>query len=185
MRGFSVVGFALLGMLLLGSTLAQGPMKVDLEELEDAAERAASDDWITRAETGTRIVPDLDFLMVISPDESWILFGEPVDGLDVETYKLYILSTADFTMRTISEQALDAVFSHDSKYLFVATGPHPIIFDLKKGSGTVLVNIESGLENYPVWLSQWSEDGSELVIHQQARFDDASEPRAWKVNITR
>ncbi|MBN2381049.1 hypothetical protein JXM67_14725 [candidate division WOR-3 bacterium] len=157
---------------------------IDLVELSDASERASSPGWLDHANTGARTVPDLDFHMVISPDQRWILFGDPVEGLDVETYKLYVLSVSDFKMRTVAAQVVDAVFSPDSRFLFVATGPNPIIFDLAKDVGTVLVNIESGLENYPVWVSEWSQDGTELVIYQQARFDELAEPRAWKVTLT-
>ncbi|MBD3286347.1 hypothetical protein GF359_07325 [candidate division WOR-3 bacterium] len=169
--------------VLIGASLSAEPMDMELTELDDTAERASLKAWFEHAETGARLVPDLGFLMVISPDERWILFGEPTGELDVETYRLYVLSTTDFMMRTICEQALDATFSPCSRFLFVPTGPHPVIFELAKGTGTALGNIESGLESSPVWVSEWSEDGTEMVIHQQARFDDASEPRAWKIVI--
>lgn len=179
-RGFLI---AVLFFCMPFSSRALETADVDIEELEDAEARSASPDWLKHVDTGERTIDGLDILLVASPDEKWMLLGKPVEGLDVITYELYLLSTVDFKIRTLSTQAVDATFSPASDFLFVATGPHPIIFNLEKMSGTVLANIQSGLENYPVWVSEWSDDDTELIIHQQARFDDSSEPRAWKIII--
>jgi hypothetical protein len=155
----------------------------DVAELEDAAARSASKDWLDHAETGQRVIQGLDFLLIISPDSKWILFGQPVDGLDVVTYKLFLISTANPQLISLTDQALGATFSPTSEHLFVATGPNPVIYDLAIMHGVVLTSISSGLENYPSWVSQWSEDGAELIVYQQLRFDDRSSPRAWRVKL--
>jgi hypothetical protein len=156
----------------------------DVVELDDAAARSASDDWLDHAETGQRVIEGLDFLLVISPDSRWILLGQPIeDGLDVLTYKLFIMSTANPQLISLVDQALWASFSPTSEHLFVATGPNPVVYDLEDMRGVVLTKIRSGLENDPCWVSQWSEDGNVLVIHQQLRFDDRSAPRAWRVQL--
>lgn len=153
-------------------------------ELEDAATRSASDDWFDCAETGQRVIEGLDFLLVISPDSKWILLGQPIeDGLDVVTYKLFIISTVNPQLISLVDQALWATFSPTSEHLFVATGPNPVVYDLEDMRGVVLTKIRSGLENDPCWVSVWSENGSVLVIHQQLRFDDPSAPRAWRVQL--
>jgi len=161
----------------------------DVVELEDALERSATEKWLDQAETGQRVVEGLDFLLVISHDEQWILLGQPIEeeegeeGLDVVTYKLFIVSTANPQLISLVDQALYATFSPTSDYLFVATGPNPIVYDLEDMRGVVLTAIRSGLENYPCWVSQWSNDGKVLIIHQQFRFDDSSAPRAWRVEL--
>ncbi|MBA7617274.1 hypothetical protein ES703_24588 [subsurface metagenome] len=156
----------------------------DVVEFEDALERSASEKWLEHAETGQRVIEGLDFLLVISPDSRWILLGQPIeDGLDVITYKLFLISTANPQLISLLDQAVGATFSPTSDYLFVATGPNPIVYDLEDMRGVVLTAIRSGLENYPCWVSQWSKDGKVLIIHQQFRFDDSSNPRAWRVEL--
>jgi hypothetical protein len=156
----------------------------DVAELEDAAARSASKDWLDHAETGQRVIEGLDFLLIISPDSKWILLGESMeDGLDVITYKLFLISTTNPQLVSLTDEAVGATFSPTSEHLFVATGPNPVIYDLAIMHGVVLANISSGLENYPCWISQWSEDGAELIIHQQLRFDERSSPRAWRVKL--
>jgi|GEM_PF-5725019 len=156
----------------------------DVVEFEDALERSAAEDWLEHAETGQRVIEGLDFLLVISPDSRWILLGQPIeDGLDVITYKLFLISTANPQLISLLDQAVGATFSPTSDYLFVATGPNPIVYDLEDMRGVVLTAIRSGLENHPCWVSQWSKDGKVLIIHQQFSFDDSSNPRAWRVKL--
>lgn len=179
-------------MILVSPTFSQDRLELvgfDVVEFEDALERSATEKWLDQAETGQRVVEGLDFLLVISPDEQWILLGQPIEeeegeeGLDVVTYKLFIVSTANPQLISLVDQALYATFSPTSDYLFVATGPNPIVYDLEDMRGVVLTAIRSGLENYPCWVSQWSNDGKVLIIHQQFRFDDSSNPRAWRVKL--
>lgn len=158
----------------------------DIEQLADAAERSSSTSWFEHAETGQRVIygEQTDIIITVSPDERWILFASPTEGgLDVVTYSLYLLSTGDFKMRLVSKEALEGVFSPASNYLFIATGPSPIVYDLEKQVGYTMTEILSGLENHPCWVAQWSQDGKELLLHQQLRFDDAASPRAWKITM--
>lgn len=161
----------------------------DVVEFEDALERSASEKWLEHAETGQRVIEGLDFLLVISPDSKWMLLGQPIEagegegGLDVVTYRLFIMSTTNPQLISLVDQALYATFSPTSDYLFVATGPNPIVYDLEDMRGVVLTAIRSGLENHPCWVSQWSNDGKVLIIHQQFSFDDSSNPRAWRVKL--
>ena len=171
-------------LLIFTPSVAKALETIDVDIVEiDVPDTVDPETWFEEYDSGARTVEGLDFLCVISPDECWMLLGKPVEGLDVITYELYILSTEDFNVRILTKQACYAFFSPTSEYLFVATGPSPIIFDLARNSGTVLMNIQSGLENYPVWVSEWSADGKELIVHQQKRFDDSSEPRAWKITL--
>jgi len=123
----------------------------DVVEFEDALERSASEKWLEHAETGQRVIEGLDFLLVISPDSKWMLLGQPIEagegegGLDVVTYRLFIMSTTNPQLISLVDQA--------------------------------------GLENHPCWVSQWSNDGKVLIIHQQFSFDDSSAPRAWRVKL--
>jgi len=179
-----LVIFTCFGLPFVG--FSQGALELvhyEVEELEDAAERMASGDWIANPETGEMVFEELSFLMTISPDQRWILLGAQVHGLDVQTYKLFLVSTENPQLITLVDQALGAVFSPTSEHLFVSTGPNPIIFDLASMRGVVLIDISSGLEHYPCWVVEWSEDGAELIIHQQARFDAPSSPKAWKVTV--
>ncbi|TKJ42945.1 hypothetical protein CEE36_05510 [candidate division TA06 bacterium B3_TA06] len=185
----------LASLMLPAAGFAQDRLELvgfDVVELEDALERSATENWLEHAETGQRVVEGLDFLLVISPDSKWILLGQPIEeeegeegegGLDVVTYKLFIVSTADPQLIALVDQALYATFSPTSDYLFVATVPNPIVYDLEDMRGVVLTAIRSGLENYPCWVSQWSKDGKVLIIHQQFSFDDSSNPRAWRVEL--
>lgn len=185
-------------LVLPAAGLAQDRLELvgfDVVEFEDALERSAAEDWLEHAETGQRVIEGLDFLLVISPDSKWILLGQPIEagegdggeegegGLDVVTYRLFIVSTANPQLISLLDQAVGATFSPTSDYLFVATGPNPIVYDLEDMRGVVLTAIRSGLENYPCWVSQWSKDGKVLIIHQQFRFDDSSNPRAWRVKL--
>jgi len=177
-------------MILVSPTFSQNRLELvgfDVVELEDARERSASVNWLEHAETGQRVIEGLDFLLVISPDSKWILYGQPIEGdkegLDVVTYRLFIMSTANPQLIVLVDQALSATFSPTSDYLFVTTGPNPIVYDLEDMRGVVLTQIRSGLENHPCWVSQWSNDGEVLIVHQQFSFDDSSNPRAWRVKL--
>ena len=97
-------------------------------------------------------------------------------GLDVECYKV------DLDGQHLADQALEVTFSPDSRFLFVSTGPHPLVVDLKTGQKHQLA-IDSGLENLPVWVHTWSADGATLTLHQQQRFDDSSHPEEWTVHL--
>lgn len=161
-------------------------MPFDIEELPDAAQRCSSPSWFDHVETGQRVIygEKTDLVITVSPDERWMLFASPTEGgLDVVTYSLYLLSTDDFKIRLVSREALEGVFSPASNYVFIATGPNPVVYDLEKQVGYAISDISSGLENYPCWVAEWSGDGKELVIYQQLRFDDSASPRAWKLTL--
>lgn len=180
---------------LSAAGLAQDRLELvgfDVVELEDAKTRRTSDNWLDRAETGQRVIEGLDFLLVISPDAGWILYGQPVEegegeggeeGLDVVTYRLFIMSTANPRLVSLTDKALSATFSPTSDYLFVSTGPNPVVYDLEDMRGVALTSIRSGIEDHPCWASQWSNDGEVLIIHQQFSFDDSSASRAWRVKL--
>lgn len=182
-------------MILVSPGFSQERLELvmfEVEELEDAKARSASDNWLDQAETGERVIEGLDFLLVISPDAGWMLFGQPIEegegeggeeGLDVVTYRLFIMSTVNPKLVSLTDKAFSATFSPASDYLFVSTGPNPVVYDLEDMRGVALTNIRSGLENYPCWVSQWSNDGEVLIIHQQFSFDDSSAPRAWRVKL--
>ncbi len=161
---------------------AQEPFEV--VELDSATVDSMAESWYEQAETGQKTMGELDFYLVVSPDQRWMVMGRPVEGLDVVTYKLYLISIYDANLRLISEQALGVTFSPTSDYLFVVQGPNPLLYDLERHAGVVIKNISSGLENYPCWVSNWSRDGKELIVRQQLRFDDAGQPRAWRLTIT-
>lgn len=173
-------------VLMIASSIilsAQEVIHYDLEKL-DAEPRVQSGTWLNHAPTGQREVYDLQVPLIISPDGKWVLFTDlERTGLDVETYKLYLLSLDDFSIRILAEGALGATFSPTSAHIFIATSPNPIIFDILKGVGVVLTDISSGLEYEPVWVSEWARDGTWLIIHRQRRFDETAEPRAWKINL--
>ncbi|NLI99402.1 hypothetical protein GX441_12205 [bacterium] len=167
--------------ILSAAPQAQAPFLI--EELDSSAVAESSETWFNIAETGQKVIENLDFYLVVSPDQRWIIMGKPVEGLDVVTYKLYLISIYDANLRLISEQALGATFSPTSDFIFIPSGMNPMLYDLKKHKGLVISNISSGLENYPSWVSEWSEDGLELVIRQQLRFDDSSSKRAWRITL--
>jgi hypothetical protein len=186
----------LASLTLPAAGLAQGRLELvgfDVVEFEDARERSATEKWLEHAETGQRVIEGLDFLLVISPDSKWILYGQPIEeeegeegeegGLDVVTYKLFIVSTADPRLIALVDKALSATFSPTSDYLFVSTVPNPVVYDLEDMRGVALTSIRSGIEDHPCWVSQWSNDGEVLIVHQQFRFDDPSAPRAWRVKL--
>ena len=161
-----------------------------LIEGTDAAEQSQSMEWSATAETGEQDLgwqaahEGLETLLLLSPDGRFLLLGQPVEsGLDVISYKLFLVSFEDKSVWRVAEMAVSGTFAPTSDYLFIATGPHPVLYNLATRKATPLTEIESGLENYPVWVSSWSADGKELVIHQQQRFDNAAEPRVWILRI--
>lgn len=180
-------------MILASPTFSQDRLELvgfDVVKFEDAKARSATEKWLEHAETGQRVIESLDFLLVISPDSKWILFGQPMEageegegGEGVVTYRLFIMSTANPKLVSLTGKALSATFSPTSDYLFVSTWPNPVVYDLEDMRGVALVQIRSGLENHPCWVSQWSHDGEVLIIHQQFSFDDRSAPRAWRVKL--
>lgn len=97
-------------------------------------------------------------------------------GLDVECYRV------ELDGKLVADNALEATFSPDSRFLFVATGPHPVVWDIARKEALRLA-IPSGLENLPVWVHSWSADGLTLVLHQQQRFDDSANPVKWTVKL--
>ncbi|MEA3312021.1 MAG: hypothetical protein U9Q76_07360, partial [candidate division WOR-3 bacterium] len=112
-------------MILASSTFSQDRLELvgfDVVEFEDAQERSASDNWLEHAETDQRVIEGLDFLLVISPDSKWILFGQPMEageeGEGVVTYRLFIMSTANPKLVSLTGKALSATFSPTSDYLF-------------------------------------------------------------------
>jgi len=178
-----------LGILLLALP-ALGQERYTLIEGSDAAELSQSLEWSATAETGEQDLAwqaaheGLETLLVLSPDARFLLLGQPVEsGLDVMVYKLFLISFADSSVWRVAEMALSGTFAPTSDYLFFATGPHPVLYNVATRKATALTEIESGLENYPVWVSSWSADSKELVIRQQQRFDSAAEPRAWTLRI--
>jgi hypothetical protein len=188
-QGWRRAAAAVLLVLPLAVTaLAQDTLIVG--ELPDAAEQSKEMEWQATAETGQEEIgwqaaqQGLDILLVFSPDSRFLLVGQPVDtGLDVVAYELYLVSLSDKSVELLSELALGAMFAPTSDYLLIATGPHPVLYNLATRKATPITQIDSGVENYPVWVSAWSADGKELVLHQQQRFDSPDEPRAWKVQI--
>jgi len=183
--------FLLLAALLASSSAAAGAQEtVTVSERADAEERYQSSSWGRTADTGQKDLAasgraeGLQSLLVLSPDRRFLLLGEPDEsGLDVVTYRLFLVSLADWSVRPLAELALEGTFSPASNFLFISTGPHPVLLNLKTFRAHELEAIPSGLENYPVWVSSWSADGRELILHQQQRFDTAEEPRAWTVRI--
>jgi hypothetical protein len=119
---------------------------------------------------------------VRSPDGLWHLALIPDSDLDVMTFRVRLRSSKGVVMDLCS-QALDAMFSPDSQSVFVSTGPNPFIYRLNPPHRVMLADIQSGLENYPVWVSSWSADGHHLVLHQQKRFDDRNDPKVWNVTL--
>jgi len=179
-------------MILVSPTFSQDRLELvgfDVVELEDAQERSASEKWLEHAETGQRVIEGLDFLLVLSPDEQWILFGQPIEeeegegGEHIVTYRLFIMSTANPKLVSLTGKALSATFSPTSDYLFVSTVPNPVVYDLEDMRGVAITQIRSGLENHPCWVSQWSNDGEVLIVHQQFSFDDSSNACAWRVKL--
>lgn len=178
-----------LGILLLALP-ALGQERYTLIEGSDAAELSQSLEWSATAETGEQDLAwqaaheGLETLLVLSPDARFLLLGQPVEsGLDVMVYKLFLISFADSSVWRVAEMALSGTFAPTSDYLFIATGPHPVLYNLATRKATPLTEIESGLENYPVWVAAWSADGKELAIRQQQRFDSSAEPRSWTLRI--
>jgi len=175
---------------LLASAPAAAQVGIRVSERSDAEQRFQASHWGQTADTGQKDLAaegrldGLESLLVLSPDRRFLLLGEPAErGLDVMTYRLFLVSLGDWTLRPLAELALEGTFSPASDYLFLSTGPHPVLFNLKTFQAHELEAIPSGLENYPVWVSSWSADGRELILHQQQRFDSAEEPRAWTVQI--
>jgi hypothetical protein len=161
-----------------------------LVEGTDAAEQSKSMEWSATAETGEQDLAwqaaheGLETLLLLSPDARFLLLGQPVEsGLDVVTYKLFLISFEDKSVWRVDEMALSGTFAPTSDYLFIATGPHPVLYNLATRKATAVTEIEAGLENYPVWVASWSADGKELVIRQQQRFDNAAEPRVWTLRL--
>jgi hypothetical protein len=167
-----------------------GQERYTLIEDSDAVEKSKTMEWSATAETGEQDLAwqaaheGLETLLVLSPDTRFLLLGQPVEsGLDVVAYKLFPISFTDKSVWRVAEVALSGTFAPTSDYLFISTGPHPILYNLATRKATPLTEIESGLENYPVWVSSWSADGKELVIRQQQRFDSAAEPRSCTLRI--
>lgn len=167
-----------------------GQERYTLIEDSDAVEKSKTMEWSATAETGEQDLAwqaaheGLETLLVLSPDTRFLLLGQPVEsGLDVVAYKLFPISFTDKSVWRVAEVALSGTFAPTSDYLFISTGPHPILYNLATRKATPLTEIESGLENYPVWVSSWSADGKELVIRQQQRFDSAAEPMSWTLHI--
>jgi len=178
-----------LGILLLALP-GFGQERYTLIEDSDAVEKSNSMEWSATAETGEQDLAwqaaheGLETLLVLSPDARFLLLGQTVEsGLDVMVRKLFLISFADSSVWRVDEMALSGTFAPTSDYLFIATGPHPVLYNLATRKATPLTGIESGLENYPVWVSTWSADGKELVIRQQQRVDSAAEPRSWTLRI--
>lgn len=176
--------------LCLAALTARAQETITVTELPDAAQRAGSEEFLATAETGEQEVGwqaaqhGLELLLLFSPDSRFLLIGQPTDsGLDVAAYQLFLVSLLDKNLAQVSDMALGATFAPTSDYLFIATGPHPVLYNLVTRKATTLEQIDSGVENYPVWVSSWSADGKELVINQQQRFDSPAEPRSWKVRI--
>lgn len=189
LKRFTFLPFLLMGALL-GSLAASAQEPITVSERDDADQRREALSWGETAKTGQKDLAAgsrqdaLASLLVLSPDHRFLLLGEPAEsGLDVMTYRLYLISLADWSVQPLVELALEGMFSPSSDYLFLSTGPHPVLFNLKTYDGHELETIPSGLENYPVWVSSWSADGRELILHQQQRFDSAEKPRAWTVRI--
>ena len=189
LKRFSFLPILLIGALL-GSLAVSAQESIAVSERADADQRREAATWGETAETGQKDLAassrqdGLASLLVLSPDHRFLLLGEPAEsGLDVMTYRLFLVSLADWTVRPLVDLALEGTFSPASNYLFLSTGPHPVLFNLKTFEAHTLEAIPSGLENYPVWVSSWSADGRELILHQQQRFDTAEEPRAWTVRI--
>lgn len=164
--------------------------QVTISELDDVAERSQTEEWYAAAETGEEEIgwqaaqQGLEFLLVFSPDSQFLLVGQPVEtGLDVVAYRLFLVSLETKRIDFLSDLALGATFAPTSDYLLIATGPHPVLYNLATRKATELDQINSGVENYPVWVSAWSVDGKELTLNQQQRFDNPAEPRAWIVQI--
>jgi len=185
--------FLLVALLLTFFGAAAGAQEtVTVSERADAIERYQSSSWGQTADTGQKDLAagsrtdGLQSLLVLSPDRRFLLLGEPDEsGLDVMTYRLFLVSLTNWSVRPLAELALEGTFSPASNYLFLATGPHPVLFNLKTFQAHELEAIPSGLENYPVWVSSWSADGRELIVHQQQRFDSAEEARAWTIRISK
>lgn len=185
--------FLLLALLPAFFGAAAGAQEtVTVSERADANERYQSSSWGQTADTGQKDLASgsrtdgLQSLLVLSPDRRFLLLGEPDEsGLDVMTYRLFLVSLADLSVRPLAELALEGTFSPASNYLFLSTGPHPVLFNLKTFQAHELEAIPSGLENYPVWVSSWSADGRELIVHQQQRFDSAEEARAWTIKLSK
>jgi WD40 repeat protein len=180
-----------LGALLLlfpSPFLAQDLITVT--ELDDAVARSQTEEWYGTAETGEEEVGwqaarhGLEFLLLFSPDSRFLVFGEPVDtGLDVVSYRLFLVSLEIKRIEFLSDMALGATFAPTSDYLLISTGPNPALYNLATRKATPITQIKSGVENYPVWVSAWSADGKVLTLYQQQRFDNSAEPRAWTLQI--
>jgi len=163
---------------------------VTVTELDDAATRSQDEAWYATAETGEEEIgwqaaqAGLEFMLLFSPDGRFLVVGEPMEtGLDVVAYQLFLVSLEEKRIDLLSELALGATFAPTSDYLLIATGPHPVLFNLATRRATELEEIDSGVENYPVWVADWSADGKEFTLNQQQRFDNSAEPRAWTVQI--
>jgi hypothetical protein len=139
--------------------------------------------WFNRAQTGEVEITELSSAhMKISPDGRWMLFARPFDsGLDIMTNELSLVFIPNLKTYSICEMALEAFFSPQSDYLFICTGPCPVIFDLSELTGTAIAAIPSGLESNPCWVHDWSADGKTIMLHQQASFGDVSNPRGWRI----
>lgn len=182
---------ALLGTCLL---LVPSPLfaqdAVTVTELDAAATNSQDEAWYATAETGQEEIgwqaaqAGLEFMLLFSPDGHFLVVGEPMEtGLDVVAYQLFLVSLEEKRIDLLSELALGATFAPTSDYILIATGPHPVLFNIATRTTTELEPIDSGVENYPVWVANWSADGKEFTLHQQQRFDSPAEPGAWTVRI--
>jgi len=135
-------------------------------------------DWRTLAQTGQKLAETSPGKSVwVSPNgRHRAVLSSVGAGLDVECYRV------EMGGKLLADNALEVTFSPDSRFLFIATGPHPVVWDLAKGEALRLA-IDSGLENLPVWVHSWSADGLTLVLHQQQRFDDGANRVKWTVKL--
>ncbi len=186
--GGTAIGIALLTLLLVRAGAAQNAYS--LTERTDAAERSRGAEWTATPETGAHSFSESGWtegmasLLVLSPDGRFLLLGEPAEsGLDVAGYRLFLVALERRQLVKLENLALGATFSPTSEYLFIETGPHPVLYNLQTHQAEPIVEIESGLENYPAWVADWSADEKELIIHQQQRFDILAEPRAWTLRL--
>lgn len=190
MRLLKIAAMLQVFLLLFLATPLFSQDLVTVTELDDVAERSQTEEWYATADTGEEEIgwqaaqQGLEFLLVFSPDARFLVLGEPAEsGLDVVAYRLFLVWLDTKRIEFLSDLALSATFAPTSDYLLIATGPHPVLYNLATRKATDLEQIDSGVENYPVWVSDWSADGKQLTLNQQQRFDNSAEPRAWIVQI--
>ena len=194
---FGLLAFAALAAFNPPARAESPPLHVRVEPVSPRA--VLLSDWTRRAFTGEQ---RLGAGRLRSRDGRWTLTLTPIDGLDVASFKISLIGTPrrppqggtliDTPGRhqtppptTVSEQALEATFSPDSRWLFVSTGPHPFLYDLGRHRKLVLTSIDSGIESRPVWAWSWKSASGQLVLHQQSRFDKRSDLRAYTVDMPR